>query len=111
MTAGLLSLSNLFMTVAWYGHLKYKSWPLYLVILISWGIALFEYCLQVPANRIGHEVMSAPQLKTLQEGITFAVFTVFSVYYLREKPSTYDLVAFALIFLGVAVSALQPRMG
>lgn len=109
MTTGLLILSNLFMTFAWYGHLKYKSWPLYLAILISWGIAFFEYCLQVPANRIGHGVLTAPQLKTLQEAITFTVFVLFSIYYLEERPSVYDMAAFALIFAGVAVSMLQPR--
>lgn len=108
-TVGLLILSNVFMTVAWYGHLKYKHLPLYLVILISWGVAFFEYCLQVPANRIGHGYFSAAQLKTLQEAITFVVFIVFSIYYLQERPTTYDGIAFALIFAGVAVSVLQPR--
>ena len=97
------------MTAAWYGHLKFKHQPLYLVILVSWGIAFFEYCLQVPANRIGHAVFSAPQLKVIQEAITFAIFTVFSYLYLRERPSIYDQIAFALIIVAVAVSVLQPK--
>ena len=109
LTVGLLLASNVFMTTAWYGHLKYKSFPLYTVILVSWGIAFFEYCLQVPANRIGHSVFTAPQLKTIQEAITFVVFIGFSVVYLQEKPSPYDLAAFGLIFAGVAISVLQPR--
>lgn len=96
------------MTFAWYGHLKYKASPLYLVILISWGIALFEYCLQVPANRIGHGALTAPQLKTLQEAITFSVFAFFSVFYLRERLTFYDLVSFVLIFAAVAISVFQP---
>lgn len=108
-TVSLLLLSNIFMTTAWYGHLKYKSLPLYTVILVSWGIAFFEYCLQVPANRIGHETFSAAQLKTMQEAITFLVFIGFSIVYLQERPTSYDLAAFVLIFAGVAVSILQPR--
>jgi uncharacterized protein (DUF486 family) len=76
--------SNVFMTFAWYGHLKFKSAPLVTVILVSWGIAFFEYCLQVPANRIGHAVYTAAQLKTLQEIITLVVFAVFSITYLGE---------------------------
>lgn len=97
------------MTVAWYGHLKYKSSPLWIVILISWGIAFFEYCLQVPANRMGHGQFTAPQLKIMQEAITFVVFAVFTIFYLREKPSVYDMAAFVLIFGGVAISVLQPK--
>lgn len=108
-TIGLLVLSNVFMTVAWYGHLKFKHVPIYSVILIAWGIAFFEYCLQVPANRMGHEVFSASQLKTLQEAITFLVFGIFSTFYLHERPTNYDLVSFALIFSAVAVSVFQPR--
>ena len=76
--------SNLFMTVAWYGHLKFESKPLWGVILASWGIAFLEYCLQVPANRWGHQVYSAPQLKGMQEVITLLVFAGFSVSYLGE---------------------------
>ena len=106
--AGLLVLSNIFMTFAWYGHLKFKSKPLLIVILVSWGIAFFEYCLQVPANRIGSDVMSASQLKVLQEVITFTVFGIFSFFYLSQAPTRYDLIAFALIIAAVAVSLFQP---
>ena len=81
----LLTASNIFMTIAWYGHLKFKEAPLMTVILISWGIAFFEYCLQVPANRWGHGQFSAAELKTIQEVITLAVFAVFSVTYLGES--------------------------
>lgn len=83
-TVVLLFLSNIFMTIAWYGHLKYKSSPLWIVILVSWLIAFFEYCLQVPANRIGHAHFSAVQLKTIQEIITLIVFCGFSFLYLKE---------------------------
>ena len=75
----LLIISNVFMTFAWYGHLKFKSTALWVVILVSWGIALFEYCFQVPANRIGHEYFNAAQLKTIQEVITLIVFSDFSI--------------------------------
>ncbi|NJL26227.1 MAG: DMT family protein [Calothrix sp. SM1_5_4] len=108
-TIGLLILSNIFMTFAWYGHLKFKSAPLLTVILISWGLAFFEYCLQVPANRIGSGYFSAPQLKVIQEAVTFSVFGVFSVLYLKDRPTFYDLFAFALIFLAVAISVFQPK--
>jgi uncharacterized protein (DUF486 family) len=97
----LLIMSNVFMTFAWYGHLKHKSAALWLVILISWGIALFEYCFQVPANRIGHEVYNAAQLKTMQEVITLIVFSFFSVLYLKEQFKWNYLVGFALIILAV----------
>src|ERR1700738_2421703 len=80
----LLICSNVFMTFAWYGHLKFKDRPLWLVILASWGIAFFEYCLAVPANRWGSAVYSAAQLKTMQEVITLAVFAVFSIVYLGQ---------------------------
>ncbi|PKP67723.1 MAG: hypothetical protein CVT86_00710, partial [Alphaproteobacteria bacterium HGW-Alphaproteobacteria-8] len=83
-TIGLLIASNVFMTFAWYGHLKFKAAPLYAVILISWGIAFFEYTLQVPANRIGHGYFSAAELKTIQEVITLMVFAAFSVWFLDE---------------------------
>ncbi|MDG1282352.1 MAG: DMT family protein [Pseudorhodobacter sp.] len=99
-TIGLLLLSNIFMTFAWYGHLKYKSAPLFAVILISWGIAFFEYVLQVPANRIGHGTFSAAELKTIQEVITLLVFAVFSVLYLKEPLSWNHLVGFAFIAIG-----------
>ncbi len=84
----LLSVSNVFMTFAWYGHLKnLNSRPLYIVILISWGIAFFEYCFQVPGNRIGHGIFTLPQLKILQEVITLVVFVGFASFYMGIKPS------------------------
>ncbi len=92
--------SNLFMTVAWYGHLRFKDRPLWLVIGVSWGIALFEYCLAVPANRIGSDVYSAAQLKAMQEVITLTVFAGFSVVYLGQKVTGSQLVGFALIAAG-----------
>jgi uncharacterized protein (DUF486 family) len=104
----MLVVSNLFMTAAWYGHLKYKHQPLYLVILVAWGIAFFEYCIQVPANRMGHQYLTAPQLKTLQEAITFLVFGAFSCFYLLERPTVYDFAAFGLIVVAVAISVFQP---
>ncbi len=92
--------SNIFMTVAWYGHLRFKSAPLVTVILISWGIALVEYCLAVPANRIGNQVYSAAQLKTIQEVITLAVFAGFSVVFLKEPLGWNHAVGFSLITAG-----------
>lgn len=89
--------SNIFMTVAWYGHLKFKSTPIYWVIVISWGIAFFEYCLQVPANRWGSAVYSAPQLKGMQEVITLLVFAVFSATYLGQSLKWNHWAGFALI--------------
>jgi uncharacterized protein (DUF486 family) len=89
--------SNVFMTVAWYGHLKFTDRPLWAVILASWGIAFFEYCLQVPANRLGHAVYSAPQLKGMQEVITLVVFAGFSVWYLGEPLRWNHIAGFALI--------------
>jgi uncharacterized protein (DUF486 family) len=97
----LLTISNIFMTIAWYGHLKYKSAPLFAVILISWGIAFFEYCFQVPANRIGYGTFSAAQLKTIQEVITLVVFCVFSLVYLKEELRWNYLVGFAFMVLAV----------
>lgn len=88
------------MTFAWYGHLKYKTAPLAIVIAISWGIALFEYCFQVPANRMGHAYYSAAQLKTIQEVITLVVFVVFSVFYLGEPIKWNHAIGFAFIALG-----------
>jgi uncharacterized protein (DUF486 family) len=99
----LLLASNVFMTLAWYGHLKFKSSPLFLVILASWGIAFVEYCLAVPANRIGHAVYSAAELKTIQEVITLAVFAGFSVTYLGEPLGWRHLAGFALIAAGAAL--------
>ena len=98
-TIGLLLASNVFMTFAWYGHLKFKAAPLLIVIFISWGIAFFEYCLQVPANRIRHGTFSAAQLKTIQEVLTLGVFVVFSIFYLHEPVKWNHLVGFALIIL------------
>jgi len=95
----MLCLSNVFMTFAWYGQLKFPSAPLWLVIPVCWGIAFFEYCLAVPANRIGYTVYSAAQLKTMQEVITLAVFALFSVTYLGEALRWNHLVAFGLLAL------------
>jgi len=99
----MLVLSNVFMTFAWYGHLKYKSSPLWIVIFASWGIAFFEYCLQVPANRIGHGTFSAAELKTIQEIITLIVFAGFSILYLGEPLKWNHAVGFGLIVLAVYV--------
>ncbi|MGE0233086.1 MAG: DMT family protein [Flavobacteriaceae bacterium] len=95
--------SNLFMTIAWYGHLKYKAAPLALAVLASWGIAFFEYWLAVPANRIGHGAYSAAELKTIQEVITLAVFAGFSVLYLKEPIGLHHLAGFGLIAAGAFV--------
>jgi uncharacterized protein (DUF486 family) len=100
LTIALLAASNIFMTFAWYGHLRFKEAPLLTVILISWGIALFEYMLQVPANRIGHGTFSAAQLKTIQEVLTLLIFAVFSTFYLKEPLSWNHAVGFALIAFG-----------
>lgn len=99
-TIGLLVISNLFMTFAWYGHLKFKSAPLFIVILVSWGIAFFEYVLQVPANRYGHGIFSAAQLKTIQEVITLVVFVLFSNFYLGEALRWTHFVGFIFILAG-----------
>jgi hypothetical protein len=96
----LLIASNVFMTLAWYGHLKFKSTPLLIVIVASWGIAFIEYCLAVPANRIGHAVYSAAQLKTMQEVITLVVFAGFSALYLKEPITVNHAIGFAFIALG-----------
>jgi uncharacterized protein (DUF486 family) len=97
LTVFLLTLSNIFMTFAWYGHLKFKESPLWIVIFASWGIAFFEYCLQVPANRWGHATFSAAQLKTMQEVITLLVFAVFSIFWLKEPLRWNHVAAFILI--------------
>jgi uncharacterized protein (DUF486 family) len=93
----LLFVSNVFMTFAWYGQLKFPNAVLWQVVLVSWGIAFFEYCLAVPANRIGHQVYSAAQLKTMQEIITLLVFAVFSVTYLGESLKWNHMVAFLFL--------------
>jgi hypothetical protein len=91
------------MTAAWYGHLRYKDQALWKMILISWGIAFFEYCLQVPANRIGYGMFNAAQLKVIQEVISVSVFAVFSVLYLKEELKWNHIAAFLLIVLAVAL--------
>jgi uncharacterized protein (DUF486 family) len=96
----LLVASNVFMTLAWYGHLKFPHTALWAVVLLSWGIALIEYCLAVPANRIGHRVYSAAELKTIQEVITLTVFAVFSVLYLKESITLNHALGFGFIALG-----------
>ena len=93
----LLTISNIFMTFAWYGHLKYKESPLWIAILASWGIAFVEYCFQVPANPIGPYEFTAAQLKTIQEVITLIVFCVFSVLYLKEELKWNYLVGFGMM--------------
>lgn len=98
-TIGLLVLSNIFMTFAWYGHLRYKGMALPIVILTSWGIAFFEYVLQVPANRIGYGHFSAAELKTIQEVISLSVFMLFSVFWLGEPMRINHVIGFALIVL------------
>lgn len=107
-TVLLLVASNAFMTFAWYYHVKQKHWALWLAILISWLIALPEYMLQVPANRLGHVehggAFTLPQLKVIQEAITLGVFLLFTVWIAHERPRTTDFVAFLLIFAAVAVS-------
>jgi hypothetical protein len=99
----LLLASNVFMTLAWYGHLNYKSRPLFVVILVSWGIAFVEYCLAVPANRWGHGIYSAAELKTMQEVITLVVFAGFSWAVLKEPLGWTHALGFSLIAAGAAV--------
>jgi hypothetical protein len=96
-TIALLTISNIFMTFAWYGHLKYRSSPLWMAIVVSWSIALLEYCFMVPANRIGSYQFSTAQLKTIQEVITLVVFAGFSTFYLKEQFKWNYLVAFGLM--------------
>jgi len=102
-TVVLLLLSNVFMTVAWYGHLKYRHLPLIPVILVTWGIAFFEYCLQVPANRYGYGYFSAVQLKTIQEVLTLSVFVLFSTFYLGEPLRWNHYIGFIMICAAVYV--------
>ena len=97
----LLTFSNVFMMFAWYGHLKFKNAPLFLVIVVSWAIAFFEYCLQVPANRIGSDTFTTAQLKTMQEAITLVVFCAFSVLYLKEELRWNYFVGFGFMVLAV----------
>jgi len=107
----LLTISNVFMTFAWYGHLKFKTKPLLLVILVSWGIAFFEYCFQVPANRWGNSVYSAAQLKIIQEVITLSVFVVFAIFYLGEKIRWNYVAAFGCILAAVAFAFWPKAQG
>jgi uncharacterized protein (DUF486 family) len=93
----MLTCSNIFMTFAWYGHLKFKATPLLIVIFVSWGIAFLEYCFQIPANRIGSSYFSPAQLKTIQEIITLTVFAIFSILYLGEPLRWNHIVGFILI--------------
>ncbi len=112
-TVFLLAISNLFMTFAWYGHLKFlhgSKWPLFTVILISWGIAFFEYCFQVPANRIGYASYSATQLKILQEVISLVVFSLFALAVLGEKLRWNHGVSF-LLLLGAVYFAFINKPG
>jgi uncharacterized protein (DUF486 family) len=96
----LLIVSNVFMTVAWYGHLKFTARPLWVVVIASWSIAFVEYCFAVPANRIGHSVYSAAELKAIQEITTLLVFAVFSVFYLHETMTLNHVIGFGFIALG-----------
>lgn len=105
-TVALLIFSNIFMTAAWYGHLRFRNVPLWKVVLVSWGIAFFEYCLQVPANRWGYGQFSAYQLKVIQEVITLTVFVGFSFLWLGESPRWNHLIAFALILAAVGFAFL-----
>jgi uncharacterized protein (DUF486 family) len=106
----MLTCSNIFMTFAWYGHLKFKEKPLWAVILVSWGIAFFEYLLQVPANRWGNSVYSAPQLKIMQEIITLVVFAIFAIFALKVKIQWNHVAAFVCILAAVAFAVL-PKDG
>lgn len=106
----LLVVSNVFMTFAWYGHLKYTQAPMLIAIIGAWSIAFFEYCLAVPANRIGYQFYSAAELKTMQEVITLIVFAFFSVFYLGERLTLWHGVGFALIAAGAAVVFYAPKL-
>ena len=107
----LLTCSNVFMTFAWYGHLKFKDKPLWLVILASWGIAFMEYCLMVPANRWGNASFSATELKIIQEAITLVVFAGFAVFYLGERIKWNHVAAFLCILAAVAFTFIPGRPG
>jgi uncharacterized protein (DUF486 family) len=110
LTALLLTISNVFMTFAWYGHLKYPNKPMWIVVLVSWLIAFLEYCFQVPANRYGHQQFSAAQLKIMQEVITIAVFVLFSYFWLGEQLRWNEALGFGLILAAVlVVFVINPR--
>ncbi len=100
-TLALLTISNIFMTAAWYGHLRFKSSPLWIVVIASWGIAFFEYCFQVPANRIGSYEFTTAQLKAIQEVVTLVVFCFFSVLYLKEEIRWNYVVGFLFMIAAV----------
>ena len=111
-TVFLLVVSNLFMTLAWYGHLKDMQgnrWPLYAVVLASWGVAFFEYCFQVPANRIGYQTFTATQLKIIQEAISLGVFCLFAAAVLGERLRWNHILAFVLVLAAVWLAFLKPR--
>lgn len=107
-TVLLLIVSNTFMTAAWYGHLKHRSAPLWLAILASWGIAFFEYCFQVPANRLGYGRFSGYQLKIIQEIVTLCVFVVFAWFYLGERLRFNHFLAFVFLCAAVACAFWRP---
>jgi len=107
LTVFLLVLSNVFMTFAWYGHLRFRHSPLWIAILASWGIAFFEYCLQVPANRLGYGQFSAFQLKVIQETVTIVVFIIFAFLYLGTTPRWNHLAAFLCIIASVGFAFLE----
>ena len=104
----MLVASNVFMTFAWYGHLKHKETALWVAVMVSWGIAFFEYWLAVPANRMGSAVYSTAQLKTMQEVITLIVFVAFSAFYLKENVAPSQLLGFAFIALGAGLIFFKP---
>lgn len=106
-TIVLLTISNIFMTFAWYGQFRYPPMPLWLLVLVSWGIAFFEYCLAVPANHYGHRIYSAAQLKTIQEIVTLLVFAGFSVLYLNESIRWNHIAAFACLVLAAYFSFMK----
>lgn len=108
LTILLLTISNVFMTVAWYGHLKHRGAPLWEVVFISWGIAFFEYCFQVPANRFGYGEFTAPQLKIIQEVITLTVFSFFSVFYLGDQIRWNYIVSFFFVLVAVGFAFYKP---
>ena len=110
-TVLLLVCSNTFMTIAWYGHLRFRDYPLWSVILVSWLISLPEYAFQVPANRLGYGQFSATQLKIIQEAISVGAFVIFGFVYLKETPTWRTAAAFVLIFLAVALAASDRHSG
>jgi uncharacterized protein len=105
----LLIFSNLFMTFAWYGHLKFPNYPLWFVVIVSWAIAFIEYCLAVPANRIGYTSFTVAELKTIQEIITLTVFSGFAIFYLGEKITLHHIGGFSLIALGAFFIFTAPK--